>query len=88
MALNDIILNAGEVIVISSDSTLGILPASGGVALNFGTVVLVNDLSNKTTVGQSVQFDKTKAIPFIIISGQTYYTVKEDDISFYEPPVT
>ena len=42
MALTDIILNKGEVVVTLSGSTLGI--TANGVALNFGTVQLINDL--------------------------------------------
>lgn len=82
MALSDLILSKGEVVVILSTSELGIAP--NGVALNFGSVQLVNDLSDRTVVGQSVWFDVGKAIPFMIISGITFYRLKEDDISAYE----
>ncbi|MES2287382.1 MAG: hypothetical protein V4547_16940 [Bacteroidota bacterium] len=82
MGLSDIILKAGECIVIKSDSTLGLAP--NGVALNFGSVQAVNELSHKTSVGQSIMFDESKATPFMIISGTTFYLVKEDDITFYE----
>ncbi len=84
MALSDIILGAGQAIVILSDSTLGIV--SAGIALNFGTVQAVNELSDKTTVGQSVMFDISKATPFMIISGQTFYLANEDDFQLTEPP--
>ncbi len=80
--LSDLTLAAGEVVVILSDSTAGV--AANGVAINFGTVQLVNDLCDTVSVGNSVWFDKTNAIPFMIISGQTFYKVKETDISATE----
>lgn len=83
MALSDIILEAGTAIVIKSDSVLEIATAGSG-ALNFGTVQAVNQLSDKTTVGQSVMFDAEKATQFMIISGQIFYLVNEDDIQFQE----
>ena len=84
MALSDLILGEGEVVVILSDSTQGILPADGG-AINFGVVQSVNALCDTTSVGASVWFDKSKAQGFMIISGQFFYKVKEDDISASEP---
>lgn len=86
MALNDLILNAGEIVVILTPSVNDVV--SAGIALNFGTVQKVNDLCDVTTVGASVQFDVNKAIPFMIISGQIFYRVNEKDISFTEttPP--
>jgi len=83
MALGDIVLGKGEVIVILSDSTLGIV--SAGKALSFGTVQSVNKLTDKTTVGQSVMFPVEQSTPFMIISGVVFYKVNEKDISFSEP---
>lgn len=85
MALSDLILNPGEVVVISSASINGV--ESAGVAMTFGTVQKVNDLCDTVVVGASVQFSMTKAIPFMIISGQIFYRVKEKDISFTETPI-
>lgn len=82
MALSDLKLKKGEVIVVLSDSTSGIV--SAGVALNFGTVQKVNDLCDTTSVGALVLFDVSKAIPFMIISGTVFYTVNEQDISYSE----
>jgi len=82
MALTDITLDKGKVIVMLSDSYSGMV--GSGVSLNFGTVQRVNQLSDKTTVGQSVLFDIKKATPFMIISGQTFYLVDEADISSSE----
>lgn len=84
MSLDQIILGKNEVIVVLSDSTLGLVPVSD--ALNFGTVQMVNQLSNKTTVGQSVLFDIKTAIPFRIISGVVFYKVNENEITLTEPP--
>ena len=83
MALSDITLGANEVIVILSDSTLGLAPA--GKALNFGTIQAVNQLTDKFRVGTSVLFDKESSTLFMIISGQIFYKVNENDISFSEP---
>lgn len=85
MALADIILGRNEVIVIKSSSTTGM--AGVDVALNFGTVQKVNQLSDRTRVGQSILFNPEQAIPFMIISGQTFYKVNEDLITLIEPPV-
>lgn len=85
MALTDLVLKKGEVIVILSNSVLGL--AANGQALNFGTVQAINDLCDTTSIGASVLFDITKALPFMIISGTTFYKVMEDDISFTETPV-
>lgn len=81
--LSDLILGKGEVVVILSDSSLGIVGVDIGV--NFGTVQLVNQLSDKTIVGQSVWFDKKKATAFMVISGVVFYKIKEDDITGTEP---
>lgn len=83
MALSDLTLGSGEVVVILSNSTLSIVP--NDTAINFGTVQLVNQLSDKTTVGQSVWFDISKATPFMIISGQIFYKVNEQYITASEP---
>ena len=86
MALTDIILEKGKIIVILSDSYSGMVGTD--VAFNFGTVQRVNDLCDVTTVGSSVMFNITKAVPFMIISGQTFYLVDEEYISSSEviPP--
>ena len=86
MALSDIILGKKEVIVILSDSTTGIVGVD--IALNFGIVQKVNQLSNKTTVGQSVLFNPEQSVPFMIISGVKFYKVNEDLITLTEitPP--
>ena len=79
MALSDLILPAGKVVVIPSISTQNIV--ADGSALNFGTVQMVNDLCDVAVAGDSIWFDKSKATPFMVISGQTYYMVDEQDIT-------
>lgn len=80
--LADLILGSGEVVVILSSSTLGLAP--NGIALNFGTVQSVNDLCDVVAVGNSIWFDIKNAIPFMIISGQTFYKLREEYISAIE----
>lgn len=82
MALSDIILGRNEVIVILSGSTTGMVGVDK--ALNFGTVQKVNQLTNKTTVGQSILFNTEQAVPFMIISGQVFYKVNEDLVTLTE----
>lgn len=78
MALTDIILNKGEVVVTLSGSTLGI--TANGVALNFGTVQLINDLCDTVSVGNQVWIDIDGAIPFMIVSGTVFYKITEDKV--------
>lgn len=86
MALSDLILSKGQIIVIlSSGSSTGLVPPEGGQALNFGTVQKVYDTSDKTTVGQNVVFNPDEAIQFMIISGTTFYVINEDNIRIKEP---
>lgn len=85
MALSDLILAAGELVVILSDSTEGVVGVDTGI--NFGTVQLVSDLCDKAVVGQSVWFDISKATAFMIISGTKFYKLLETDISATEPTV-
>lgn len=87
MALSDLILSAGEVVVLLSSSTSGVVAADGAVAINFGTIQKVNDLSDYT-VGQSVMFNLEKTLPFTIISGNVFYLINENDIRLTEitPP--
>lgn len=84
MGLANIILGRNEVIVIKSGSTTGMIGVD--VALNFGTVQKVNQLTDRTRVGQSVLFNPDQAIPFMILSGITFYKVNEDLITLTEPP--
>jgi hypothetical protein len=79
MALNDLILPSGKIVVIPSISTQNI--GADGSAVNFGIVQMVNDLCDVATAGDSIWFDKSKATPFMVISGQTYYMVDEQDIT-------
>ena len=88
MALSDLILKKGEVVVLLSASINDIVAADGGVALSFGTVQRVFETSDKTTVGDSVMFNIKSATPFMVISGNTFYLIKEDDIRFTETVIS
>lgn len=83
MALADIILSRGQMIVVLSQSSLGIVAVNTG--LNFGSVQAINQLSDKFAVGDSVLFDSGLATTFMIISGQVFYLVNENQASFKEP---
>ena len=84
MALSDLILPKGKVVVLLSESINDVVTAEGGTALNFGSVQRVYETSDKTTVGDSVLFDINKSIPFMIISGNVFYLIDETDIQFTE----
>lgn len=86
MALSDLKLAAGQVVVSRSDSTLGILGVQ--VAMNFGTVQLVNQLSDTYSIGTRViiSADLEKVKPFMVISGTYFYLLNESDLSGIEPP--
>lgn len=78
-----ITLNSPNVLVTQSGaSTLGIENTQFGWIL--GSVEAVYDTSDKSSVGQTVYFDPTKAESFIY--GSTlYYIVDENFASFVEP---
>lgn len=80
MALSDIILNSGEVIIRLTSSSSGM--AADGKAINFGYVEVVNDLCDSAIVGDVVIIRNLElATPFMQISGQRYYIVQENNIS-------
>lgn len=88
MALSDLIIQKGQIIVIISSSVTQVVPATGGSALSFGTVQKVSDLEDFYTVGQSVCFDQTRATQFMIISGIIFFLINTSDIKLTEitPP--
>jgi hypothetical protein len=88
MALSDLILPKGKVVVLLSESINDVVTAEGCTALNFGSVQRVYETSDKTTVGDSVLFDINKSIPFMIISGNVFYLIDETDIQFTETVIT
>lgn len=45
------------------------------VALNFGYIQKVNQLTDKFIVGQTVMFDITNAIQFMEISGTKFFLI-------------
>lgn len=88
MALSDLILPKGKVVVLLSESINDVITAEGGTALNFGSVQRVYETSDKTTVGDSVLFNINKSTPFTIISGNVFYLIDETDIQFTETVIT
>ena len=84
MALSDLILPKGKVVVLLSESINDVVTAEGGTALNFGSVQRVYETSDKTTVGDSVLFNINKSTQFTIISGNVFYLIDETDIQFTE----
>jgi len=86
MGLSDLILNKGEVVVIRSESSIGIVGV--GTGINFGTVQMVNDLCDSVSVGTSVWFDLKDATPFMVVSGQVFYKLREEHITGNEPPIS
>lgn len=87
MALSDLILNKGQVIVSLSSSVTGLVPTEGGQALSFGYIQKVNDLSSHT-VGTYVMFNIENSIPFQIISGTIFLLINEIDIQLTEIYIT
>jgi len=86
MALTDLKLSAGQVVVVRSASNLQLVGVQK--ALNFGTIQLVNGLSDSYSIGDSVllKIDLEKETPFMVISGTYFYLINETDISGKEPP--
>ena len=82
MALSDLILPKGKVVVLLSESINDVVTAEGGTALNFGSVQRVYETSDKTTVGDSVLFNINKSTPFTIISSPLATFTKVDTIIF------
>lgn len=88
MGLSDLTLAAGQVVVVRSTSNLSLVGVQK--ALNFGTIQLVNGLSDNFSIGDSVvlKIDLEKESPFMVISGKYYYLINEKDISGKEPPAS
>lgn len=82
MALSDLNLPAGKIIVMASGSAANVV--SAGVALNFGSVQKINELTDNFVVGQSVMFNVNDGTPFSIISGTKFYLIDEKDAFFTE----
>ena len=82
MALETIILEKGKLIV-TLVSSIGELIGTN-VALNFGYIQKVNQLTDKFIVGQTVMFDIANAIQFMEISGTKFFLINESDIQLIE----
>lgn len=82
MAAPSITLGAGQVLITNSTSVLGIYSLDNKV--QFGTVALVNDLSDKVTVNDSVMYDKDKVQSTLIYGSTLYLLIDEKYISGIE----
>jgi len=82
MAAPAITLGAGQVLITNSTSVLGIYSVDNKV--QFGTVALVNDLSDKVTVNDSVMYDKDKVQSTLIYGSTLYLLIDEKYISGIE----
>jgi len=83
MALTDLILNKGDVVVTITETTLGVYGVDSNI--NFGEIQLVSQVSNRN-IGEVVRFNKDKAQPFEM-TGETgvFYLANEKEIGFSEP---
>lgn len=82
MAAIDIILNAGQIVLSQSTSWTGIVLDDS--PLLFGSVEVINDLTDRFEVGNNVLFDPTNATKFSY-SGIEYFLTTEDKVFFQEP---
>lgn len=75
MAAPAITLPSGQVLISKGASVLGIVPIDKPV-LQFGSVAAVNDLSDKSSVGDSVMYDTRYASEFLY--GSTIYVIIDE----------
>jgi len=81
MALSDITLGKGEVLLTQSDSGLGIIPLDNTIM--FGVIQAVNDLCDTVIVGDYVMFNPTKTRR-LMYGSTIYYISTEENISGVE----
>ena len=82
MAVSDLILKVGQIILIETDNDSGFQPDNS--SLLFGEVVSVNQLTNLYTVTDRVYFDSSTSQKFNI-SGIAYYLTTEDKVYLTYP---
>lgn len=82
MALTDVILKKGEVVLSLTTTGLGVYGI--GSNIDFGAIELLSQVSNRN-VGEIVSFDKEKSTQFQI-TGETgvFYLTTENNIGFSE----
>lgn len=80
--LDQILLQAGEILVTQSDSIVGVTDTPSG--FQWGSIVQVSDLSNNAVVGNNVLFNPDKAVSSFKISVTDYWIITEDQISMTE----
>lgn len=84
MAIPDITLGNGQILLHESSSTLGIVMNDMNL-LRFGVVDAVYATADRTVAGDYVMFNPKEAQKFVYGS-TVYYIVMEQNISGTEPP--
>ena len=87
MALPDITLQKGQVLLIGVESNTGIVMDNSPYL--FGYIAMVNDLSDSFNAGEYILFDPKGADKFLF-DNVNYYFTTEDKIRFkenYIPPL-
>jgi hypothetical protein len=84
MAVPDLILNAGTILVTQSSSLIGIEMISQG--FQTGLVALVNDLSDSSAVNDTIVFRQSDVIAQLKYDSVIYYLVYERENIFKENP--
>lgn len=85
MGVDQIILQAGQVLVTQSNSISGITQIPDGY--QFGEIIQVSDIVNSSTVGQNVLFNPDTSISTFKISVTWYWIIEESLISLTEQPI-
>lgn len=80
--LDQILLQAGEILVTESSSIAGVTETTSGYM--FGSVVAVSDLIENASVGQNVLFNTKQAVSTFKISVTKYWVINESNISLTE----
>lgn len=85
MALSDIILPKGKLIVSIVDSPIGVNATSN--IMNTGLVEVINDLCDSVIVGDYILYFTEGAIRFNMDTGETYYLINETYLFKQTAPV-
>lgn len=83
--ISDIVLQAGQIIVTESESTLGIYDIPLGY--QWGEIVAISNIVNKAQIGQNVLFNPVAAVSQFSISVTKYWIINESQSDITEPIV-
>lgn len=81
MAVPNLVLNKGQILLLESSSKQGIILTNNDYI--FTNVMAINDLSELYAVGDYVTFNPVDAT-LLIFDNDTYYLTTEDKIIFKE----